>query len=137
MGHADTEADQVPDDPAPEMARGHEVDLMARHKDSVDEPEGSKTQGIVLLTLAAAGVGVAVFHSSYADFGALFIWIVGWAAVIWAAKRPNKMQTASNPAPPPPSEGVVEEEPQVNTVKDPKHPNRWIVLPDKRTGTDS
>lgn len=83
-------------------------------------------QGAALLTVVGAGVGLAVFVYSRDAF-VFLVWALGAAAVWWAAKRPNKVQVAANPAPPPLSERGSEKEPQVTAMRDVSHPNRWIV----------
>jgi len=84
-------------------------------------------QGAAVLTVAAAGVGIAVFVYSRDAF-VLLVWAIGAAAVWWAAKRPNKsVQHAPDPAPPPLPERGSEKEPQVSMVRDASHPNRWMV----------
>jgi hypothetical protein len=84
-------------------------------------------QGAAVLTVAAAGVGLAVFIYSRDAF-VLLVWALGSYAVWWAAKTPNKsVQDAPDPAPPAPSERGPEKEPQVSMVRDVSHPNRWVV----------
>jgi hypothetical protein len=97
-----------------------------------DEMETSKVAGYLLLGAFALGV-LYVLAMALPRITTLIVWGLGWTGLIWGWRR---MQVAPNPAPPPPPERGSEEEPQVKTVKDPEHPNRWIVLPDDRTGTE-
>jgi len=92
-----------------------------------EEPEErSGAGGGCVLAMCAAGAGAAVYAVSR-DVFVIVIWVVSWALIWWVARAPN-------PAPPPVPEVVPVEEPQVSIVKDPDHPNRWIVNP-RKTGT--
>lgn len=93
-----------------------------------EEPEGSRAQGAAVLTVAALGVGLAVFVYSRDAF-VLLVWALGATAVWWAAHTPNKsVHDAPDPTPPPPPERGAEEEPQITAVRDTAHPNRWTVV---------
>jgi hypothetical protein len=92
-------------------------------------------QGAAVLTVAAAGVGLAVFVYSRDGF-VLLVWALGAAAVWWAGCRPNKVHHAPDPAPPPLPERGSEEKPQVSMVRDGAHPNRWIVARQSRWVTE-
>lgn len=84
-------------------------------------------QGAAVLVTAAAGIGIAVFVYSRDAF-VLLVWVLGAAAVWYAAKTPNKsVQHAPDRTPPPLPERGSEEEPQVTMVRDTTHPNRWTV----------
>lgn len=84
-------------------------------------------KGAAVLVTAAGGVGIATFNVSRDAF-VLLVWVLGAAAVWYAAKTPNKsVQHAPDPAPPPLPERGSEEEPQVSMVRDTTHPNRWAV----------
>lgn len=85
-----------------------------------EDPEGG---GWCLLVAAAAGVGVAVFAYSRDAFVILF-WVIG-AVALWKANK--KMPSAPDRTPPPTPKRGSEQEPQVNVVRDPTHPNRWTV----------
>ena len=89
-----------------------------------DVPEGGGCAGITVLTVAALGLGTAVYAIS-SDTFVIAVWIIGWALVVKAARKP--VQSTPDPAPPPLPERGSEEEPQVKMVRDTTHPNRWIV----------
>lgn len=67
-------------------------------------------QGAAVLTMAASGVGIAVFVYSRDAF-VLLVWVLGAVAVWYAAKTPNKIE---NPSPDEGPEGGLEKEPQVS-----------------------
>lgn len=92
------------------------------------EPEGSETAGGCMLLAVSTGLGLAMYNVSR-DLFVILVWVIGTSAVWWAAK---KVHTPVNPAPPPLPEGVAEEEPQVTTVRDKTHPNRWLTLKPSR-----
>jgi len=121
LGHADSGADQGQDAGTPKGPT--QVDVQP-----VEEPEvrrmSSRTSGAATLVICSAGVGLAVFAYSRDAF-VLLVWVLGAAAVWWAAKKP--VQGAANPAPPPLPERGLEKEPQVTMVRDTAHPNRWLV----------
>lgn len=89
-----------------------------------DEPSGGGCGGITVLAVAALGLGAAVYAISRDTF-VIVVWIIGWALVVKAARKP--VQSTPDPAPPPPPERGSEEKPQVKMVRDTTHPNRWIV----------
>lgn len=106
--------------------------------DDDDGPRNGGCAGITVLTVAALGLGVAVYAIS-SDAFVIAVWITGWALVVKAARKP--VQSTPDPAPPPLPERGAEEKPQVKMVRDTSHPNRWIVAtespwmryqPDKR-----
>ena len=83
-------------------------------------PGGSPAAGACLLTVLGAGaLWTAFAHSP--DVAALVVWVVGWTKLICVARTPI-------PAPPAPLEASPDEKPQVRTVRDTSHPNRWLVL---------
>lgn len=90
------------------------------------EPEGSRLAGAMVLTVAAGGVGLAIYTYSR-DALVLLVWVLGAAALWWVARTPNR-------TPPAPSERGSEEKPQFSIVQDPDHINRWSVT-EKETGT--
>lgn len=105
-----------------------------------EDPESSGCAGTVVVTAAVLGAVYGTYAASRTAF-ILLVWIIGWGAVIWAAKQ---VPATSNPAPPPLPEGGPEEEPQVSTLRDKSHPNRWLITRpsrwlavehDKETGT--
>ena len=97
-----------------------------------DEMETSQTAGYVLLGVAALGV-TYVLCLAAPRVMTLILWGLGWTGLILGWR---KMRSTRYPAPPAPPERGSEKEPQVRIVKDPEHPNRWIVLPEKEAGTE-
>lgn len=97
-----------------------------------EEPEGSAAAGGFLLLAAGIGTGVAVYAISR-DLLVILVWVIG-SLMIWRAIRrgPKSVQDAPDPAPPPPSEGVAEENTQVTMIRDVSHPNRWVVARSSR-----
>lgn len=108
----------------------------------------SRATGTAVLTVAAAGVGAAVYAISRDGF-VIAVWALGWTLIVWAAKR---VPHARDPVPPPPPGRGHQPKPQVNEerlLRDTSHPNRWIVTrpspwmtyqepapePDETTGT--
>ena len=89
-----------------------------------DVPEGGGCAGVTVLAVAALGLGTAVYAIS-SDTFVIAVWIIGWALVVKAARKP--VQSTPDPAPPPLPERGSEEKPQVKMVRDMTHPNRWIV----------
>lgn len=86
----------------------------------------SRVAGTAVLTVAAAGVGAAVYAFSH-DWFVIAVWALGWTLITWAAKR---VPHTRNPAPPPTPERGPQTKPQVNEeriLRDTTHPNRWIV----------
>lgn len=81
-------------------------------------------QGGAVLTVAAAGVCLAVFVYSR-DVFVLLVWSLGAVAVWWAARRPNKID---NPSPTPPAPPLPKRNPQASIVRDTSHPNRWLII---------
>lgn len=90
----------------------------------MDEREGSGCAGAAVVTAAVLALG-GIFYAASPTFFVLGFWVVGWGAIIWAAKH---VPATANPAPPQTPEGVREEEPQVTVLRDKSHPNRWLVL---------
>lgn len=88
-----------------------------------ETPERSGAAGAAVLTVAALGVGIAVFVYSRDAF-VLLVWALGAVAVWWAARTPNKID---NPSPPPPAPPSPDTNTQVSMVRDTTHPNRWAV----------
>ena len=89
-----------------------------------EEPDGSGCAGAAVVT----AVSLALLWGLYRVFPAasvLALWVLGWSAIVWAARKP--LPGTAIPAPPPPSEGAPEEEPQVTAVRDTSHPNRWLI----------
>lgn len=89
-----------------------------------DVPEGGGCAGVTVLTVAALGLGTAIYAIS-SDTLVIAVWIVGWALVVKAARKP--VQNTPDHSPPPLPERGPEEKPQVKMVRDTTHPNRWIV----------
>lgn len=89
-----------------------------------DVPEGAGCAGITVLTVAALGLGTAIYAIS-SDTFVIAVWIVGWALVVKAARKP--VQSTPDRTPPPLPERGPEEKPQVKMVRDTTHPNRWVV----------
>lgn len=89
-----------------------------------EEPEGSGCAGVVVVTAAVLAL-LSGLYAMAPDAFVIGAWVIGWGALIVAAKR---VPPAPNPAPPPAPERVSEEEPQVSLVRDKSHTNRWIVL---------
>jgi hypothetical protein len=96
-----------------------------------EEPMGSSTAGALVLTVAGAGVGLAVFTYSRDAF-VLLVWAIGAVAVWWAARKP--VRDTANPAPPPPPEGAGDANLQFTVIDDPDRPGHAIVI-HKETGT--
>ena len=88
-------------------------------------PSGSRAAGGCFLILLAGGAMAALLTVAPVA-GTLVLW-GGGAVWLWYAAN-KRMPDTPNPAPPPPSEGVAEEEPQFSVVKDPNHPNRHLVV---------
>lgn len=105
--------------------------MEVEESEPTEPPMGNRTAGAVVLTVAAGGVGAAVFVYSRDAF-VLLVWAIGAAAVWYAARKP--VPSAPNPAPPPAPEGAGTEEPQFNVVDDPERPGHAIVI-HKETGT--
>jgi len=108
----------------------------------VDEPEEhSGCAGAAVISAAVLGLACGLWALSPTAF-VLGLWIVGWGAIVWAARRP--VPPTPNPAPPPVPERGPEEEVQVSAVRDTSHPNRWVVTrpsewlsrTDKEAGTE-
>lgn len=97
---------------------------MSAESEDDDLPEGGGCAGVTVLTVAALGLGTAVYAIS-SDAFVIAVWIIGWALVVKAALKP--VQSTPDPAPPPLPERGPEEKPQVKMVRDTTHPNRWIV----------
>jgi len=89
-----------------------------------EEEEEGTGPGCGCVLAVPATLGLGILFATAPDFGVLLVWVVGWGAVIWSAK---KVPDAANPAPPPVPERGCEEEPQASIVRDTAHPNRWIV----------
>lgn len=89
-----------------------------------DEPSGGGCAGITVLAVAALGLGTAVYAIS-SDTLVIAVWIIGWALVIKAARKP--VQDTPDRTPPPLPERGSEGKPQARMVRDTTHPNRWIV----------
>lgn len=93
--------------------------------DAVEAPEEQGgCAGYLVLAVLVSGAVVGLFLVSRTVF-ILTVWGAGWAAVVWAARKP--VGDAPNPAPPPLPERGPAEEPQVTLMRDQNHPNRWIV----------
>jgi hypothetical protein len=92
-----------------------------------EEREGSGCAGAAVVTAAVLALG-GVFYAASPAFFVLALWALplAWFGYLWAAKR--YVFDTANPAPPPAPEGATEEEPQVTTLRDKSHPNRWLVL---------
>lgn len=88
-----------------------------------DEPEGSGCGGYAVLAAAAAGTGGAVYAYSR-DLLVILVWLVG-AVLLWRAAR--KVPDTPCRTPPAPPERGSEKDPQVNVMRDPGHPNRWLI----------
>ena len=107
--------------------------------DAEDDEGHTGCGGAFVVTLLAAGAGTVVYRVSPEGF-VLALWGIGWASVIWAAKKVPG--TPGRPPPPVPERGP-EQEPQVSYVRDTSHPNRWVALrpsvwldwTDEKTGT--
>ena len=93
---------------------------MSEEDPEEEVPGGSRAAGACLLTVLGAGAVWAAFAYS-PDVAALVVWVVGWTRLICVARTPNH-------APPPLPEPSPDEKPQVRTVRDTSHPNRWLVL---------
>jgi hypothetical protein len=70
-------------------------------------------KGAAVLVMAAGGVGIATFNVSRDAF-VLLVWVLGAAAVWYAAKTPNKI---NNPSPEGAAESGSEGESQVNGTR--------------------
>lgn len=83
--------------------------------------------------LAGFGIGAlsAVFTAS-SDAGVALTVGGGWAAILWAAKRPNKIDNPSPPPPEPPPQSTNTQVTEI--VQDPYNPHRWMVR-NKKAGT--
>lgn len=94
-----------------------------------EEPEGSGCAGATVIAAVVLATVLGLYAISRTAF-ILLVWIIGWGTVIWAARKP--VPSTPDPAPPPPSEGAVEKEPQVSVIRDTGHPNRWLILEPSR-----
>ncbi len=88
-----------------------------------EEESGGCAGAVVVIVLMTAAIGI--LWSLSPELFVIGMWVIGWGALVWHAKR---VPPTANPAPPPPPEGVAEEEPQVALVPDPSHRNRWLVV---------
>jgi hypothetical protein len=91
----------------------------------VEEPAPSSRAAGGCALVILAGIPLAAVFAVSPDAGVLTVWGVGGAAVWWAMRR---VPHTANPAPPPPSEGADEEEPQFSVVPDETNPNRHHVM---------
>lgn len=105
--------------------------------------ERSGCAGAIVLTVLVLALAVVLFAASREAFILVFWGGAAAGLLFWQAR---KVPPASNSAPPTPSERGCEEEPQVTTIRDPSHPNRWLIIrpsewlsagTDKETGTSS
>lgn len=102
---------------------------------SEEEPEreGSGCAAVTVAVIVVA-VPLALLWRAYRDAFIIAVWVIAWGAVVWAARRPNKID---NPSPPPPAERGPEKEPQISMMRDQSHPNRWVVTRPSRWLTET
>lgn len=85
------------------------------------EPQGSSCAGVLALVVLVGGATAAVFAVAPA-LGLGLVWI-GGAVWLWRTVR-----STANPAPPAPSEGDENAEPQFSVVEDEENPHRSHVV---------
>ena len=110
------------------------------------EPEGGSTVVGGCVVLAAVLAAGAVLWALSPAVAVVLVWVVGWGAIVWAAKRPPKsVPRTPDHSPPPPGPPPPAAKQQVTMVRDTSHPNRWVVtapsrwlteIPNKEVGTE-
>ena len=102
------------------------------------EPEEDPQQGLgcaaVTVIAILTAVPLALLWLWSRDAFILTVWLIAAVSVIWAARRPNKIE---NHSPPPPSDPSPQKKPQVSMMRDQSHPNRWVVTRPSRWLTDT
>lgn len=96
-----------------------------------DVPEGGGCAGVTVLTVAALGLGTAIYAIS-SDTFVIAVWVVGWALVVKAARKPVQSTPDHSPSGSP--EVVVTEEPQATGVEVTRVGESCIIVshPDER-----